>query len=343
MALATAIAARPEPRESPLVPTDAPTAGQPGELARLVVEMEAATAAIVRQEPEDLRRLRTGQLDNQAGSYGQYFSTLDIAAGMLRDYAGYTLYPLVRMARDPAIDDATLVRLVHEFDPQYTNYLGYSGLTTLAGFAARLRQGAAGAPRAELALALAALNRHANRTNAWCHHFFPWSIGGERYRYHGEPAAPPPAPAALPPPLSAQDTVIELAWEPLGIRVRAALAVDRNPALCQDLLDALPFTTLQEHAVVTGKSMFAWTPVVSTAPVPVKEQINLAPVGRLRFSQNTGQKLIVQYGPTSEDLLAPVLGQVVAEDVHLLEAVGAAAWSSNFEQPREIWLTVTRG
>ncbi len=319
------------------------SAGQPGVLARLAVEIDAATAQIVTQEPQDLYRLRTGQLDNQAGSYGQYFSTLDIAAGMLRDYAGYTLYPLVRMARDPAIDDATMARLVQEFDPQYTNYLGYSGLVTLAGFAARLRQAAAGGPREELATALAALNRHANRTNAWCHHFFPWSLGGERYRYEGEPAAPPPPPSALPPPESPDDTIVVLTWEPLGISVRAALAVDRNPALCQDLLDVLPFTTLQEHAVVTGKSMFAWTPAVSTAPVPVKEQINLAPIGRLRFSQNTGQKLIVQYGPTSEDLLAPVLGQVVAEDVHKLEAVGAAAWSSNFEQPREIWLTVTRG
>ncbi len=319
-----------------------PTGAEPGsELSRLAAEIDRATAEITLREPDDLRRLRCGELDNRAGSYGQFFSTLDIAAGMLRDYAGYTLYPLVRMARDRSIDDDTMRRLVLEFDPQYTHYLAYSGLVTLGRFAARLRELLPDAGREDIAAALAALNRYANRTNAWCHHYFPWSLGGDRYRYRDEAPAPPP-PAAKPPPLSAADTLVKLRWEPLGIEVRAALAVDRNPELCQDLLDALPFTVLQEHAVVTGKSMFAWTPVMSTAPVPVKEQINLAPVGRLRFSQNTGQKLIVQYGPTSEDLLAPVLGQVVAEDIDKLDAVGAAAWSSNFETPREIWLTVSR-
>jgi len=313
----------------------------PGELARLTAQIDAATAAITLREPDDLHRLRSGQLDNHAGSYGQYFTTLDIAAGMLRDYAGYTLYPLVRLARDAAVDDATVVRMLHAFDPQYTHYLGYSGLTTLADFAQRLRAAAAGAPRAELAQALASLNRYANRTNAWCHHFFPWSLGGERYRYQGEPP-PASSPIADPPRLSQGDTLITLAWEPLGIRVRAALAVKGNPDLCRDVLDALPFTVLQEHAVVTGQSMFAWTPLLSTAPVPVREKINQAPRGRLRFSQNTGQKLIIQYGPTSEDLFAPVLGHVVAEDVHLLDAVGTAAWASNFGQPRELWLSVTR-
>ncbi len=322
--------------------SNAARATDTSQISLLVAEIDAAVLAITTVEPEELRRLRTGQLGNQAGSYGQYFSTLDIAAGMLRDYAGYTLYPLVRLARSEDVSDAQMRRLLMEFDPQYSNYLGYSGLTTLAGFAARLRACAPAASKAELAAGLAALNRYANRVNAWCHHHFPWSLG-QQFRYGGEDAdtAIPP-PAALPPPLSPDDTLILMRWEPLGIEVRAALAVDQNPELCRDLLDTLPFTVLQEHAVVTGKSMFAWTPAMSTAPVHVREKINEAPLGRLRFSQGTGQKLIVQYGPTTEDLLAPVLGQVVAEDVDKLDAVGAAAWTSAFEDKQEIWLTVTR-
>lgn len=311
-----------------------------GLVVQLVQEIDAASAAIVREEPVEMRRLRTGALESQAGSYGQYFSTYDIAAGMLRDYAGYTLFPLVRMARDPAIPVEHIRRMIEEFDGPYSNYLGYSGLRTLGDFAVRLRGLAPTASKAELAELLAALNRFANRTNAWCHHFFPWDMG-EKFRYDGAEAPDLYDPPADYVPPTADTADIVLRWEPLGVEMRAQLAKAANPELCADLLAALPFTVLQDHAVVTGKSMYAWAPILSTAPVHVKERINQAPLGRLRFSQGTGQKLIVQYGPTSEDLLAPVLGQIVGEDLHLLDVVGEAVWASTFQDKSPIWVTVT--
>jgi hypothetical protein len=313
------------------------TGGPAAELAR---EIDAAAAAILREEPRDMRLLRTGKLENQAGSYGQYFSTYDIAAGMLRDYAGYTLFPLVRMARDPAMPVEHLRRMVEEFDAPYSNYLGYSGLQALGGYAAQIRALAKTATQPEIAQLLVAQNRFANRINAWCHHYFPWNLG-DQFRYQGGSAPDlydPPADYAPP---TAEDADVVLSWEPLGIEVRAQLARAANPELCDDLLACLPFTVLQDHAVVTGQSMYAWAPMMSTAPVPVKERINQAPLGRLRFSQGTGQKLIVQYGPTSEDLMAPVLGQVIGEDLHLLDAVGAAVWDSTFSDKSLIWLTVS--
>lgn len=61
------------------------------------------TDRIATREPEEMRRLRTGTLENCAGSYGQYFGTWDIAHGMLRDFAFSALFPLLRIARlDPA-------------------------------------------------------------------------------------------------------------------------------------------------------------------------------------------------------------------------------------------------
>ena len=134
-----------------------------------------------------------------------------------------------------------------------------------------------------------------------------------------------------------------MTWEPLGISARAWLAVEQNPELCQDLLAALPFTILQQHPMVTGESLFAWTPLASTAPVRVLEEIRFAPIGRLRFSQRTGQKIIVQYGATKETIFAPVLGGIVKEDIPKLPGLGRAVWQANYKSKDLIWLKVERG
>jgi len=86
----------------------------------------------------------------------------------------------------------------------------------------------------------------------------------------------------------------------------------------------------------------AYTPLVSTAPTPFKEEIRLAPPGRIRFNPRTGQKLIVQYGRTTEDILAPVIGSVLPEDVSKLAEVGAAVWESTYLHKEPVWLTVER-
>jgi len=312
-------------------------------LSALAGEIDAEVARVTSIEPEELYRLRTGTLDNQAGSYGQFFSTMDIAVGMLRDYASYTLYPMVRLARADDVPVDQVRRTLLEFETVYSNYLGYSGLETLARFATALRAMAPDADKADLAVAIAALARYANRLTAWSHHYFPWALG-HQFKYPNPTEAVGWEPIDEPPPsLDGPGPFIRLRWDPLGVEVRAQLAGAKNPDLCAELLAALPFTVLQDHAVVTGKSMFAWTPLMSTAPIHAREEIRRAPIGRLRYSQGTGQKLVLQHGPTSETILAPVLGRVVAEDLHLVAAVGEAVWASTFEDKSLIWLTVTGG
>jgi hypothetical protein len=118
------------------------------------------------------------------------------------------------------------------------------------------------------------------------------------------------------------------------------LATTENPELCEDVIKALPFTIIQDHAVVSGQSIYAWTPIVSTAPVRVKERQCDAPIGRIRFSQGTGQKFIVQYGAVTEDIATPVLGEVLPEHAARLEEVGRRVWDSTFDSKEPIWLKV---
>lgn len=298
------------------------------------------TESIARKEPEGHRQLRTGRLENQPGTAGTYFGALDIAHGMLRDFAMYVVYPVLVVHREKEDSDLTRT-LIREMFPTVLNYLGYSGFPELKRLGHQVLAASERLDRNGLDQALAALLRYVNTLYAWAYHYFPWKVG-DSMRYESSPSVVSRRCIDASDSVEPTETLIRLRWEPLGFEVKAFLAMDLNTQLCEELLAALPFTCLQSHAMVSGQSIFAWTPLTTTAPTPFKEEIRTAPVGRLRFSARTGQKLIVQYGVTSEDIFAPVLGAVLECDKHLLPAIGAAVWQSTYETKEEVWLTVER-
>lgn len=300
-------------------------------------EVAAATARVSREEPDEHRKLRTGQLEDRPGGKGSYFTTLDIAHGMLRDFTMYIVYPMLVLHRQRQDVEASRA-MADEMFPTVLNYLGYSGFGEMKVLGHSFLKLAPELDDAQFGQALAAFLRYTNLLYGWAYHWFPWNIG-DSMRYADE------APAELPPvvdTLQPTDTLIRLRWDPVGIEVRAFVATSGNTQLCEELLSIMPFTCLQTHAMVAGESLMAYSPLVSTAPTPFKEEIRLAPPGRIRFNPRTGQKLIVQYGRTTEDILAPVIGSVLAEDVPKLAALGQAVWESTYRSKQPIWLTVER-
>ncbi len=123
---------------------------------------------------------------------------------------------------------------------------------------------------------------------------------------------------------------VRLSWAEADVSVVAELADEQNPELCEEFWQSLPFTVSQEHPVVSGESIYAWTPLVSTAPVRYKIKIVDCPIGALRYSQSTGNKLSVQYGKGLETTVQPYLGQVVAEDCDKLPELGRIVWENLF-------------
>lgn len=305
-------------------------------MAAYVEEVDAETRRIEKEEPVELQKLRTGALDDRAGSYGQYFGTWDIASGMLRDFSMYTLYPLLRIARSG--QTANLPAIIEELFEPYTNYLGYSGMPTLERFSLGLRSLGKSADAMDIERGLCAYFRYANRLYSWVYHYFPWNLG-EHFVYADEAEFEQPEPGSAEPP-HPSDPLIRMTWPELDISVQASLSVHANPELCTEFYEALPFRVMQSHPMVSGKSLFAWTPLASTAPIRTREEIRLAPKGRLRFSQRTGQKLILQYGPTTETIMAPVLGMVVPEDIDKLDRLGEAVWDSVYKTKHKIWVEV---
>src|SRR5882762_8324255 len=108
-------------------------------LDSLIVEINSLTERMMHEEPQEIFDLRHGEMDNKAGSYGQYFGTWDIAHGMLRDYSMYTMYPLVALAEDPEMKVDQVGRALSALDPAYSNYLRYSGFPTMGSLANELR------------------------------------------------------------------------------------------------------------------------------------------------------------------------------------------------------------
>lgn len=121
---------------------------------------------------------------------------------------------------------------------------------------------------------------------------------------------------------------MKIEWPEIGSVAVADLADDLNPTLCDELWSKLPFTVTQEHPVVSGSSLTCWVPYLSKADVEVNESIVDAPVGRLRFSQKTGSKISIQYGPGIEPAMQGVLGKVRDGDIEVLAAVGETVWNN---------------
>jgi hypothetical protein len=314
----------------------------------LLCEISAASRALLKAEPEEINSIRTGNHKVRAGAGGQYFTTWDTAHGMLRDWACGGLYPLLRLAEsnETGLTPPQLLEIWQATAYKYSTYLGYSGFDTLHSFERRAYAVCAAHPDTDTVIAmLREVVLYANLLTGWSHHYFPWGVGaGMRYAEASEApsggSALSTAVASTDAPTGFEGPRIEITWEPVGVRAEAVLASSLNPELVEEFISALPFTILQEHALVSGESMFAWTPLVSTAPVRHNERICDAPIGRLRYSQNSGQKFIVQYGLTTENLAAPVLGQIIPEHRAGLAAVGEAAWRNTLDRHEDIWVSV---
>ncbi len=105
---------------------------------------------------------------------------------------------------------------------------------------------------------------------------------------------------------------------------------ERNKELCDEVWEALPFTYVQEHAMVSGKSMYGWVPMISTAKIPYRVRRDLTPVGFVGYNNGTGNKISMKYGPITEPLLANCLGFIPEQYHKKLGEIGEAVFANCF-------------
>ncbi|MGI5269834.1 hypothetical protein ACQEUU_11850 [Nonomuraea sp. CA-218870] len=117
---------------------------------------------------------------------------------------------------------------------------------------------------------------------------------------------------------------------------------ERNAALAQSVWDALPYRSLQGHALVAGHHLYHVAPVHAllhqrgTHTVDRRE----APDGTLFASRL--QHLGIKYGELTEPMPAVPIGQVLPEHLDTLVESGAAIWESLYRSKKPIVAEVRR-
>lgn len=145
---------------------------------KLKIDIETATSIIQTREPDELYKIRTNQADNEAGSYGQYWSSLDFSNGMIRDFSMYTMYPILKLAYLPSYSLKQLEEAYMVFHIPYTEYLGYSGMHDLRMFCRRFRECFSEfESKDEFIDAYRSFLLYTNKLAAWSFHYFSWEIG----------------------------------------------------------------------------------------------------------------------------------------------------------------------
>lgn len=82
---------------------------------------------------------------------------------------------------------------------------------------------------------------------------------------------------------------------------------------------------------------------ISFAKVPFPQLHSEGPVGRVSYSQGTGNKVIVKYGEVSEDCYCPVLGLIPEKDLPAVKKVGKLMWDNYYMDKRVYTVKFEKG
>ena len=121
---------------------------------------------------------------------------------------------------------------------------------------------------------------------------------------------------------------IEIAWEPIGAKVRIALDEGRNADLVEPLWAALPYQTLQGHALVAGDCVYHVPPAHDLLYAMPEHKVDRQAVPNGTVFCSAAQHLTIKYGRLTEPMPAAPIGSVVPEDVGSLPKIGQVIWDS---------------
>lgn len=124
---------------------------------------------------------------------------------------------------------------------------------------------------------------------------------------------------------------IVAAWPQLERQVRVQMDPTRNGALIELFLKHLPYTVLQNHALVSGDHLYHTCPIpelVHAKADYVEPDRTVTPDGTVFLSHLA--HFGIKYGKLTEYLPAAPVGRVVEADIPVLKEVGALLWDSAY-------------
>lgn len=121
--------------------------------------------------------------------------------------------------------------------------------------------------------------------------------------------------------------IFTINWPKLEKAVEAELNEDQDRELQESFWNALPFSSIQSHAVCAGLQMYAPFRSVCLPSNPKYEPMNEQAVGRVNLELDF-QYLAINYGPMSEPVPALPIAQIRDEDIEEIKQIGKMAWEN---------------
>jgi hypothetical protein len=141
-------------------------------------KIEERTKAIWLDEPEDLRRIRSGVVDSGAGSYGQWFTTILFAQSEVRGLCFNAATNVLIIAEDESYTLDQLKKLARVSFTARTGFLNYVGMHELGElFNEYLDLLDSIDSRDAFVRLTRALRQYGVRLHLWSEYSFPWDVG----------------------------------------------------------------------------------------------------------------------------------------------------------------------
>jgi len=142
------------------------------------MEIDSELERIRMEAPAEVRRMMQGIIDSEAGSYGQYFSTIVFVSGEIRALGIYSARFLLHAVDIRGVTLDQLKSLARMCLPVGAEFMGYCGLKTLMSLTHEVLDCLDGINDSiafkEL---IGSYFTYVNRLHLWVHFYFPWEIG----------------------------------------------------------------------------------------------------------------------------------------------------------------------
>lgn len=118
-----------------------------------------------------------------------------------------------------------------------------------------------------------------------------------------------------------------ISWPRFERSVEAEVLEGQDRELCELFWKALPFKSIQSHAVCAGVQMYCPFHLVWQPQKPLYEPMNGQPVGRINLELDF-QYLAINYGSMKEPVAALPIAQVKERDLEKIRIVGKMTWEN---------------
>ena len=123
---------------------------------------------------------------------------------------------------------------------------------------------------------------------------------------------------------------LEFSVEEIDLRFRVRLLTKENPDVVAQVLEQLPLQSVFGHVVISGEAIWIPTRIVHLGK---SNMVKRSPGAVYLYAP--GQTICLTYGAITESALVNKFGEVIEEDLPMLQKLGQYVWENTVVQARK--------